>query len=236
MHAPGSVRRGVEIFADICEAIGAKVEIFADSEEIGGKVDDDRVGWAQFVFNQATSAANAAAANKGWQPPLGFKSDNIENAEKLRRWIDAGIGSDGEGGVIGQANAYLLWMDMPRSDDPEPKERGDLLHDGARFWQLYERRNSFLATLKELRERCNQIIEREPGVHKNMAYVQRMAAGYSRTLMELCGLEVVYTNPNSVYCTVASLLYEGLTGVQGQDLERACEAVARKPLIGTENA
>jgi hypothetical protein len=214
-----SKNRNTEIFSAILEAIGAKAG-------------DDREEYAQYVINSAIFIANAASAHRGWEPRLGFRSDNVESAEKLRRWIDAGIGSDGEGGLIGQANSMLLWME--RGGDFKPKELESLFHGATLIFQAVERRNTFLGALKELRERCDQIIKHEPGEHKSAGYVQRNAATLSRRLMELCGLELIYTNPTSVYCRVASLLFEVLTGLRDQDLERACETVARQPAADTE--
>jgi hypothetical protein len=200
-------------------------EITAEILEIVRAKPGDHI---QNLVRRAVAAASFSTSREG--PPFsGFRGENLEYAKSLRKWICAGIGDNGDKGSLVKKTPsatvfFGLWSRKGEVSAPDAVTRA------------FSRQNSLIDALKELRARCDVIIEEGPGVHKNVGHRQISAARLSRELMEGCGFEIAYSSPTSPYCKVARLIYELLTGEYDQDLERACETVARRPATGTESA
>jgi hypothetical protein len=86
--------------------------------------------------------------------------------------------------------------------------------------------------MARLRTQCERIIQNRLGEHGNTGYPQERAAVAARELMERCGLPLTCSQ-SSKYCIIAGMFYEAMTGLENQDLRRACESMARSRL-GTE--
>jgi hypothetical protein len=107
-------------------------------------------------------------------------------------------------------------------------------YEAATLDEMYakaENRWDYLAEeLGWLRARINRLIETGIGEHGAAGYQQERAAVASAELMHACGLPLAYSSPTSPYRKVAGLFFEVMTGEQGHDLERACEAMAQVPI------
>jgi hypothetical protein len=185
-------------------------------------------------------------------PPAGFRKTNIESAEYILDWIDrsARFVWKFEDCGAGDREVFLVRELVPSADhfltlwgpervaalDQEGLDALDKKSFGRAFNEAIKRHEALTSMLEELRARCHRILELQPGVHGGAGYRQMRVARFSRALMKRCGLPLVYTNPNSAYRMVASLLYEAVTGEGDKDLERACKVVARRPSVGTETA
>jgi hypothetical protein len=84
--------------------------------------------------------------------------------------------------------------------------------------------------MARLRARCDRFIELGLGEHGAAGYQQERAAIAARELIEQSGKPLAWSSPTSSYRVVAGLLFEAMTGEQGRDMERACEAMARVPI------
>jgi hypothetical protein len=92
----------------------------------------------------------------------------------------------------------------------------------------------FIEILNAMRATCDWIAETRMGVHPNYGYQQERAAIIARGLMEKHGLPLAYSSPTSPYRATARLFFEGMTEQTldgGEDIERACETVAKLPMM-----
>jgi hypothetical protein len=158
-------------------------------------------------------------------PPLnGYRKDNAKYAAKFIKWIE-------EGERLMKAHPEGFNFNFLFAPDPVPGESA--LSVMQRAAQRYEATSSVLA---RLRERCRWIISNKFGEHRSAGYQQERAAIASRELMERLRLPLAYSSSTSTYRSVARLLYQAMLGREpedGEDIERACEAVARGPEIVT---
>jgi len=90
----------------------------------------------------------------------------------------------------------------------------------------------FLTTTKMLtwlRYRCSQLTGNAPGIHGNADYRKELAANEAYDFLRCWGRRPASPkSETSLFREVAALFYEGLTGEQGSDLERACIAVLKR--------
>src|SRR5262249_44706423 len=96
----------------------------------------------------------------------------------------------------------------------------------------------FLTTMKMLawlHHRRSQLAGSEPGIHGNADYRKELAAGQAYDLLRRWGKQPAAPKAEtSLFRKVSILLYEGLTGEYGCDLERACVAVLNRRTEKTE--
>ena len=99
------------------------------------------------------------------------------------------------------------------------------------MFQEAEARWEYLSgEMARLRARCDKFIELGLGEHRSAGYQQERAAIAARELVERSSKPLAWSSPTSAYRVVAGLFYEAMTGEQGRDMERACEAMARVPI------
>lgn len=168
-----------------------------------------------------------AVREQGQKPPLnGYRKANGEYAKKLNKWLE-----DGERLVKAHPdnfNFHFVFSPTPTAGESMPS----LMH------RAEERYDFFLAILVQMRRQCEWIIENKFGEHGHAGYQQERAATAARELMERHRLPLAYSSPTSTYRSVARLFYQAMMGeADGEDIERACEVVARGPaiVIATEN-
>jgi hypothetical protein len=148
--------------------------------------------------------------DKSKLPQSGQRKVNRAYAKKLRAWLDAGVE------LFSTApSPYILALLFAA----EPLKSLDTMIETASA-----RKNTFDEFLTDLHKHCDWV--EKSGVHENKGYLQERAAILSCKLMLECGLPLAWSSPTSQYRKVAGLFYEAATGEQGQDIERACEAIA----------
>jgi len=161
-------------------------------------------------------------------PLSGYRKDNEKFARRLKRWVDDGNQIFAE--VPENFNVYMLFA----SENCGP------LNTPERVEAMAQQAEAGHATLKAwlttLRSRCEWIIRAKIGEHRHAGYNQERVAIAARELCEEAGKPLAYSSPTSAYRIVAGLLYEAMTGEQGRDMERACEFIALRPIIGTEKS
>jgi hypothetical protein len=118
----------------------------------------------------------------------------------------------------------LLMQAMPTTiEDVERQHRG--------------RANKFVAELKRLRKVCARAADPEFGYHPNYDPAKHTCAWFARALMkELSDAKITGTK-DGPFRTIASLIYEAISGKEEADLKRACDAVlqgSRNPELGTD--
>jgi len=104
------------------------------------------------------------------------------------------------------------------------------------------RLEQFISGLDRIRAECDQILKIAPGRHGAVRYQQERAAMASAAVMPFAGEHREMANgtvtfagapltcsPTSLYCRVAALFFEAISGKDNQDLRRACATVAQAP-------
>jgi hypothetical protein len=152
-----------------------------------------------------------------YPPLIGYRRDNIEYANKLRKWINKG-----EELLLNPPEGFNFDMLFALNT---AETVSDLMRDAdARKEYLHE-------VLSVMLNRCSKIIATKFGEHGSSGYQQEQAAIASGELMQHCGLPLTYSTDNSKYCEVARIFYEEMTGKAGDtDLYRACQRMARKTI------
>ncbi len=101
--------------------------------------------------------------------------------------------------------------------------------------KITARLRTTLNMLALLRHRCSQLAVSAPGIHGNVDYRKERAAEEAYDFLRRWGKQPASPkSETSLFRKVAVLLYEGLTGEQGSDLERACIAVLKRRTEKTE--
>ena len=143
-------------------------------------------------------------------PPFkGFRKDNAQHAAKIIKWIQEGQSLLASSSHV---PSEFLFLDVPALNE--------------------NRADHFTAILHAMREKCEWLLQSKPGAHRNSGFQQERAAAIARGLMEKHGLPLAYSSPTSAYRTTARLFLEGMTGQTspgGEDIERACQVVAKRP-------
>jgi hypothetical protein len=153
-------------------------------------------------------------------PWAGLRTTNRDYVEKLRKWIERGD---------------TLFRRMPRDFNPymlfAPNdvnwERAEEREEGLK--RAEETQETFFGAIKWFSQRLDWLVSADLGIHGNVGLRQDEASKAARELCERHGLPIAYSSPTSAYRMTASLLFEAMTGEQGRDLERACEAMAAVP-------
>ena len=149
----------------------------------------------------------------------GNRKQNERYAEDIIKWID-----DGEKLLAGRPEAFhpdslfregRILPDQPLIVTRFAGERARLLKD----------------ILADLRQQAKSIIDIGFGAHGNSGQDQKLAAEVAAGLMGEHGLPATYSSENSVYCKVARLCFEAITGrssENGEDIRRACRVIAQQ--------
>jgi hypothetical protein len=91
------------------------------------------------------------------------------------------------------------------------------------------RERSLKGILAGMRRQAKFIIDNEIGAHGNSGQDQKLAAEVALALVAKHGLPATYSSESSVYCNVARLCFEAITGryfENGEEIYRACKLVA----------
>jgi hypothetical protein len=96
--------------------------------------------------------------------------------------------------------------------------------------KITARLRATVTMLALLRHRCSQLTVSEPGIiHGNADYRKELAAGEAHDFLGRWGKRPASPkSETSLFRNVSALLYEGLTGEQGSNLERACIEVHQR--------
>lgn len=150
-------------------------------------------------------------------PFKGYRRENTNYAAKLIEWIKEGqallanAAASSQGVLPG-----IFFIDVP--------ELGE------------NRASHFAGILDAMRLRCEWVVQTKIGVHGNSGYQQERAAIIARGLMEKHGLPLAYSSPTSTYRKVARMFLEAMTehaSASAEDIERACEVVAKLPMMSS---
>ena len=169
-------------------------------------------------------------------PPRGNRKANRDHAKKLISSID-----QCEQLLADYPENFplnFLFTRLPTSlfvaDTEAVEDRAEAV-----YLEAERRRFDFVVFLRDMRKKCERIIEHRLGEHGRSGYQQERAAMASRELLEPFGIPLHPTSPTSAYRTIARLFLEATTGTcsaDGADIQRACEAVARLPRSVTPDA
>jgi hypothetical protein len=154
----------------------------------------------------------------------GNRKQNKRYAEEVIKWID-----DGQRLLAGRPETFdplSLFREEPIEPDWPPLVVGR--SEG-------KRARSLRAILAGMRRQAKLIIDNKIGAHGNSGQDQKLAAEVAAGLMAEHGLPAAYSSENSVYCKVARLCFEAITGrssENGEDIRRACRVIAQEPPPG----
>ena len=108
--------------------------------------------------------------------------------------------------------------------DPRPVfQAGDYYPEIGSHREIRARAIAFGAELKRLRDVC----ARDYGDHPNYDHAKKQSAWFSCFLMQGCSDRKITGTENQAFRTIASLLYEVVSGQQNADLKRACDTMLR---------
>jgi hypothetical protein len=102
---------------------------------------------------------------------------------------------------------------------PPPMRLGETIEEI--MHQHRARADPFFAELKRLRKVC----ARNYGLHRNYDHAKNLSADFAYSLMREHSDEKITGTKDKAYRTITSLLYEAVSGQEGADLKRACDAV-----------
>jgi hypothetical protein len=144
----------------------------------------------------------------------GKREDNAQDFKALRNQIN-----DLRGFLRKMSSPALILLfsgeDDVKSDDEPPEVAQQ---------KTLQRLESFTVTLDYLQMRCDFLLAERPGEHGNADYRQRRVAQEAWRLLKRHGTEPAGGTGDSLFGEIASLLWEGMTGEYGKDLQWACKA------------
>jgi len=149
----------------------------------------------------------------------GNRKQNKKYAEDIIKWIE-----DGEKLLAGRPEAFhpaSLFRERPILPD-QPLIVTGFAGELARFLK---------DILAHMRQQAKSIIDIRFGAHGNSGQDQKLAAEVAAIFMAEHGLPATYSSENSVYCKVARLCFEAITGrssENGEDIRRACTVIAQQ--------
>lgn len=150
---------------------------------------------------------------------FGNRSQNKRYAEKVIKWIE-----DGHRLLAGRPGVFdvaLLFHNEPIDPD-----LGELFVPEF----ASERARSLKDILAGIRRQAKSIVKNRIGAHGNCGQDQKLAAQVAQGLVAKHGLPAAYSSENSVYCAVARLCFETITGRRpmNADILRACRDVGQE--------
>jgi hypothetical protein len=199
-----------EIIPDIVKELDAKSDGDAFATEIYIR---SAIGLLRTLYSAATPIAPGT-------PLWGYRQENLEHIEAVRKQIEK----------LQEALSDLPPRALALLFSPEVSGTDDLLPSIQTQQKAVARTRGVVAMLLQLRARCDQIAADRPGKHKLAGYRQEAAAGEAWNLLVRHNKQPTNSSSStSLFRKVASLLYEGMTGEFGVDLERACGATFKEP-------
>jgi hypothetical protein len=146
-------------------------------------------------------------------PTIGNRKINEEYARKLRKWVD-----DGERLLRSLPESFdVSLLFAPETGPPRSPEHVEVMDQ--QTTANYQRLRTALATLHD---RCSLIIRSHIGEHGSAGWRQDQAARAARELSTFAGQPLAWSSPTSAYRKITSYFYEAMTGLSGEDMERAC--------------
>jgi hypothetical protein len=177
-------------------------------------------------------------------PRLGYQTDNEKYAKKVIKWIN-----EGQKLYASRPPGLPDLLSWPGPFVPTEFEYADLMEEAgpyqtgvAKTLEEAERLNvepapevisglgHVFSILGAVRQECERIINTKQGVHHNARSRQYHAAFEAQSLALKHKLKLAYASPTSAYRTIARLFFEAIAERplnNGEDIERACEIVAR---------
>jgi len=169
----------------------------------------------------------------GCSPFTGSRRDNKEYLSDLRKWTDKGktllsrAPRPLAAAVFAPERFESLYPLHGTALGINPRTRDYLAQDP-------ERLSALNSELDRIRARCDELARRDLGKHAGAKSQQHHAAIASRTVLEAVASQTgtklsLSRSATGKYCKVARLFFEAATGKHNENLQRACEAVARDP-------
>src|SRR5262249_47148851 len=155
------------------------------------------------------------------EPKFGNRKQNKRYAEEVVKWIE-----DGHKLLAGRAGTFDAAL-LFREEHPDNASLDALFVTKS----ACERARSLKNILAGIRRQAKFIIDNEIGAHGNSGQDQKLTAELALGLVGEHGLPATYSSENSVYCRVARLGFEAITGrsfENGEDIRRACRVVAQE--------
>ncbi len=200
-----------EIIPDIVK------ELDAGGDALATKITEicirNEIGSLRALYPPATPIAPGT-------PLWGYRQENLEHIEALRKQIEKLQEALRD---LPDRALFLLFA-------PEVSGTDDRLPSIQTRQKVEARIRGVVTMLTRLRARCDQIAADRPGKHKSAGYRQEAAADEAWDLLVRHNKQPTNSSSStSLFRKVASLLYEGMTGEFGVDLERACRATFNNP-------
>jgi hypothetical protein len=179
-------------------------------------------------------------------PRLGYKTDNKKYAKKVIKWINEGqkLYASRPPGLPDLLSWPGPFVPTGRFEHADFYKEAGPYHTGvANTLEEAERLNvepapplisgleHVFSILGGVRQECERIINTKQGVHHNAGARQCHAAFEAQSLALKHKLTLAYSSPTSAYRTIARLFFEAIAERplnNGEDIERACEIVARR--------
>jgi hypothetical protein len=163
---------------------------------------------------------------KEYSAMIGNRQANEKYARRILKWID-----DGDNLLAEVPESHLLPLLFGHKQNA-PVNTPERLESLIR--QAKTEFTGFADSLAMVRSRCEFIIQAKVGEHGNAGHVQDRAAIGAISLCEKFGQPLAWSSLTSAYRTVASCIYEAMTGEYDRDMERACESMAARRRTQTE--
>jgi hypothetical protein len=94
--------------------------------------------------------------------------------------------------------------------------------------ELRQRWDSLVDEIKRLHEVCAAVIDPKSRVHQNYDHAKHESAKFALDLMGKLSDRKITGTADGAFRAITSLLYEAISGQEGADLKRACDAELRK--------
>jgi hypothetical protein len=115
-----------------------------------------------------------------------------------------------------------LFPEVPLYEDGGPQEVSAPTQRTVRpEWRPWV---NFYKNLQQLRERCNVITKTRPSSPPNSDRSKHLCAWVARGLMEMLSDKKITGTEGGAFRSIATLLYETISGIPNVDLKRACDS------------
>jgi hypothetical protein len=176
---------------------------------------------------------------------LGYRTDNKKYAKKVIKWINEGqtlyaSRPPGLPDLLSWPGPFVPtgfeYADFYKEAGPYHTGVANTLEEAERLNvepapEVISGLEHVFSILGHVRQECERIINTKQGVHHNADSRQYHAAFKAQSLALKHNLALAYSSPTSAYRTIARLFFEAIAERplnNGEDIERACETVARR--------
>jgi hypothetical protein len=151
-------------------------------------------------------------------PFRGKRQENVEDFKAVKKQVE---GLQKALKKISSQARFLIFSgaedDVHSDDVPSNEIMQPFLH----------RVRQVTATLAYMRDRCDFLLDECPGQHGDTDFRQRRVAVEGWRLLQRHNIEPTGGTLDSLYGSVASLLWEAITGKEEEDLQWVCKATLR---------